>query len=224
MSMGQKHHWIISGEGRTKVMHLMHPSLTYLTSSQNFQYHQPWINSEDWGWIAQCCASSPPSSRASFTWQWLGRRDAVLCEMPLGSISPPFIYIYMRLLGELICCHRVEYHRYVDDTQLCISVPDELSSAVNVVSQCLEAMRIWMGNKGFISNLARLSGFGFGDLQVLEICHLMLDEGHCPKESLCATCRFSWTHDSCSKSKWQRWLEERLHVVPHGEICSHPPS
>lgn len=33
---------------------------------------------------------------------------------------PSLFNIYMRLLGELIHCHRMKYHEYADDTQLCI--------------------------------------------------------------------------------------------------------
>lgn len=37
-------------------------------------------------------------------------------------------------------------YRCVDNTQLYISIPGELSDAMNVLSQCIEAVEVWMEN------------------------------------------------------------------------------
>ncbi|XP_058042561.1 retinoic acid-induced protein 2 isoform X2 [Ahaetulla prasina] len=51
----------------------------------------------------------------------------------------------MKPLGEVISGFGVSYHLYADDTQLYFSTPNHPNKAVEVLSRCLEAVRVWMG-------------------------------------------------------------------------------
>lgn len=53
------------------------------------------------------------------------------------------------LLGELIHRHMARFQQYANDTQLYIPTPDVLSEAVDILSQCLEAVKAWMGTISF---------------------------------------------------------------------------
>lgn len=98
---------------------------------------------------------------------------------PLASIcralhSSAYSTLYMKLLGELICCYVVTYHQYADAFQLYSSAPGKLSNAIDVLSQCLEAEdggSEW-GTIGFNWTLARMSGSGFWDLPFLRLCDI----------------------------------------------------
>lgn len=62
-------------------------------------------------------------------------------------------------------------YQYADDIQLYISIHVEVSDTANVLTQCLEAIQIWMKNKRVGLTLARLSGFGFWEHFNLGIYH-----------------------------------------------------
>lgn len=57
--------------------------------------------------------------------------------------------ICMRLLDKLICHHGMKYHQNPDYIQKYISVSSKLSKAMDILSWCLEAVRVWRGNNRF---------------------------------------------------------------------------
>lgn len=46
-------------------------------------------------------------------------------------------------------------HKYADDTQLYISTPNELNDTVDILSQSVAFVRIWMGNNKLELNPGR---------------------------------------------------------------------
>lgn len=52
----------------------------------------------------------------------------------------------MNLLGKIICHHGVRYYQYADDIQLYISACGELNNVITIVSQCPEAIEVWVGS------------------------------------------------------------------------------
>ena len=53
------------------------------------------------------------------------------------------IYIYIRLLGEIIQRFGVYCHQYADDTRLCISFSSSVVEAVKTLECCLAAGIDW---------------------------------------------------------------------------------
>lgn len=70
----------------------------------------------------------------------------------------------MRPLGELICHHMVKYYYYADDTQLYFSTPGKLRDVMAILSQCLEAVRVWMGSSRFQLNPSKTEWLWFIDM------------------------------------------------------------
>lgn len=73
--------------------------------------------------------------------------QSLLCGMPQGLVFfPLFLFKYIRLLGKVIQQFEGKYHQYADGTQLYTSTQGYLSDAMEVLSQCLEAVAAWMVN------------------------------------------------------------------------------
>lgn len=111
-----------------------------------------WINSEDLCWVVSFSRVNPSQ------WQ-LGKRDSAPDQTVWGAagirLSPFLFNIYMKPLGEIICCHELRHYHYADDTHLYISSPGKLSDVVDILSQHLETMKFWMGNNRL--QLARIA-------------------------------------------------------------------
>lgn len=91
----------------------------------------------------------------------------------------------MKPLDEVIFHQRLKYHQHVVDIHLYVSDHDELSDAVTF-SQCLEAVKSWIGSKWWNWILARQNGFGFGIFWSRENCHLESWIGwNCPRQTQC---------------------------------------
>lgn len=74
------------------------------------------------------------------------------------------INIYRKLLCELICHHGVRCHQYPEDSQLFISASGKLRVCVHILSRCLEAMRIWIGENRLQLNSGKTKWLGIWGL------------------------------------------------------------
>ncbi|XP_058024855.1 uncharacterized protein LOC131191095 [Ahaetulla prasina] len=62
----------------------------------------------------------------------------------------------MKPLGEIIRGFGVNCQLYADDTQLYISTPNHPNEAVDVMTRCLEAVRVWMGTNRLRLNPSKM--------------------------------------------------------------------
>lgn len=85
------------------------------------------------------------------------RSHPLLSRVPNGLVLSPLLFnLYMRLLGKLICHLGVKYHQCANHTQLYICAPGKLSDAVEVLSWCLEAVRVWMWSNRLQLNMNKI--------------------------------------------------------------------
>lgn len=64
----------------------------------------------------------------------------------------------------------MQYHQYADSSQLYISAPGWMNDAIQVLTQCLEVTRAWLGGTSCDLTLTRWSGFGVLDSLEMEGC------------------------------------------------------
>lgn len=72
---------------------------------------------------------------------------------PVASLLGPILFIiYMLPIGLLIRKHGIQFHCYIDDTQIYIkTTPDSLSS-INTLTSCLDDIKAWMSNRSEMAN------------------------------------------------------------------------
>ena len=77
--------------------------------------------------------------------------------VPQGSVLGARLYsLYIRPQSHILENHRVLYHTYADDTQLCAKIdhesPSSMQIAINRFEECLLDVSHWMTHNGLILN------------------------------------------------------------------------
>lgn len=108
---------MISSERGTGVAHLSSICLTSQQPSIPLTVVSFWTNSVNREWVALSCAGFLPFPRVDSSQWWWGiersHPQPLLWGVSQGLLFSPFLFnIYMKLLGELICCHGTRYHQY----------------------------------------------------------------------------------------------------------------
>ena len=70
----------------------------------------------------------------------------ISCQIgvPSDSILGPILFIcYVLLIGRLINSNGVDYHRYVDDTQLFAAFQSDTDRGLDRVCKCTAALKNW---------------------------------------------------------------------------------
>lgn len=86
-------------------------------------------------------------------------------------LSPLLFNIYMKVLGEVICHFEVQYHYYVDETQLCILIPKSLHNSVKVLGQCPEGCAGLNGEEQIHVQLSEDQGTMSTSIACVELLH-----------------------------------------------------
>uniref|UniRef100_A0A8C4TB68 Reverse transcriptase domain-containing protein n=1 Tax=Erpetoichthys calabaricus TaxID=27687 RepID=A0A8C4TB68_ERPCA len=99
--------------------------------------------------------SSYLSNRFQYVQKCADRTPSLYTEVqygvPQGSVPGPLLFsLYMLPLGSLIRKHNVNFHSYIDDTQLYLSFKsNEVSPMLSLIS-CVSELKEWM-NKNYLS-------------------------------------------------------------------------
>lgn len=78
--------------------------------------------------IAQSLALPPPPLKK------------VICECYFHIILTVFLYIYVKLLREIIRRFIAKYYQYTNDTQIHLALPMLFGNAVNLINVCLKTV------------------------------------------------------------------------------------
>lgn len=126
-----------------------------------------WTSSGDWEWAEFCCVCSPPFSVVDTSWWWwVGREKPcplhLLCKYHrFSALFSPIQYLHEAAewahpfpSGEVL-----SVHGWYPIMHFCPL--SKLNSAVDVKSQCLEAMESGWGTIGFNLTLESLNGSSF---------------------------------------------------------------
>ena len=76
-------------------------------------------------------------------------KSSVVCGVPQGSALGPLLFsMYTAPIGDIIRRHKLSFHLYVDDIQLCIKfeMTDETNRLLSLhrIEHCINNVRVWM--------------------------------------------------------------------------------
>ena len=82
--------------------------------------------------------------------------------VPQGSVLGPMLFgMYVSPVGEVIAQHRVHYHQYADDMQLCVSLRPQNCVTIPSLEQCATDVSRWFAENALLLNPMKTEG---GDL------------------------------------------------------------
>ena len=91
--------------------------------------------------------------------------------VPQGSVGGPMLFsLYLQPIGNIIKSHNLKFHCYADDIQLYVSFTPTstgLSNAKEILENCIDDIRVWMGLNGLKLNENKTEFIVFGSKSML---------------------------------------------------------
>lgn len=99
----------------------------------------------------------------------MSQYNKLLYGVPQGSVLGPILFsLYSQPLTEILERYQCQYHKYADDTEVsCSGPPDNFSSSVEIVQNCVQDVMGWMASNKLKLNPDKTEAIPIGCLKHL---------------------------------------------------------